>query len=119
MIRAFRVLARARFLRGTPFDPFGHSAERRAERRLIRDYEALIEEILGALDADRLEAALALAALPDEIRGFGPIKAAAIAQARSAQGGAARALPAGSAARDQDRGRLRPLGEREPCSRPA
>jgi indolepyruvate ferredoxin oxidoreductase len=81
IIRAFRILARARFLRGTPFDPFGHSAERRAERQLIRDYEALIEEILGALDGDRLEAALALAALPDEVRGFGPIKAAAIAQA--------------------------------------
>jgi indolepyruvate ferredoxin oxidoreductase len=83
MIRAFRVLARARFLRGTPFDPFGHSAERRAERRLIRDYEALVEEILGALDADRLAAALALAALPDQIRGFGPIKAAAIAEAQA------------------------------------
>ena len=83
MIRAFRASQRARFLRGTPFDPFGHSAERRAERRLIRDYEALIEEILGALDADRLAAALALAALPDEIRGFGTIKAAAIAQAEA------------------------------------
>ena len=83
MIQAFRILARARFLRGTPFDPFGYSAERRAERRLIRDYEALVEEILGALDADRLEAAVALATLPDEIRGFGPIKAAAIAQAEA------------------------------------
>ena len=76
-------LASLDVLRGTPFDPFGHSAERRAERQLIRDYEGLVEEILGALDADRLEAAVALASLPDEIRGFGPIKAAAIAQAEA------------------------------------
>jgi indolepyruvate ferredoxin oxidoreductase len=82
MFGAFRILARLRFLRGTPFDPFGYSEERRTERRLIRDYEALIAEILAALDRERLEAAIALAALPDEIRGFGPIKTAAIAQAQ-------------------------------------
>ena len=83
MLKAFRILARLRFLRGTPFDPFGYSEERRAERRLIKDYEALIGEILGALDRERLESALALAALPDEIRGFGPVKAAAIAEAKA------------------------------------
>jgi indolepyruvate ferredoxin oxidoreductase len=83
MLRAFGLLARFCFLRGTPLDPFGHSRERRAERRLIRDYEALIAEILATLDAGRLESAVALAALPDEIRGFGPVKAAAIAQAQA------------------------------------
>jgi indolepyruvate ferredoxin oxidoreductase len=82
MLRVFGLLARLRFLRGTPLDPFGYSEERRAERRLIREYEALIAEILGTLDRDRLEDAIALASLPDEIRGFGPVKAAAIAQAR-------------------------------------
>jgi indolepyruvate ferredoxin oxidoreductase len=81
--RAFGLLAWLRFLRGTPFDPFGYSEERRAERRLIREYEALIAAILQALDRDRLEAAIALASLPDEIRGFGPVKAAAIAQAQA------------------------------------
>ena len=82
MLSAFRLLARLRFLRGTPFDPFGYSAERREERRLIKDYEALIEEILKGLDRARLADAIALAALPDEIRGFGPVKAAAIRAAR-------------------------------------
>jgi len=82
MLSAFRPLARLRFLRGTPFDPFGYSVERREERRLIRDYEALIEEVLQGLDRERLADAIALAALPDQIRGFGPVKAAAIAAAR-------------------------------------
>ena len=83
MLRVFRLLAKFRFLRGTPLDPFGYSEERRAERRLIKEYEALIAEILRGLDRGRLEAAIALASLPDEIRGFGPIKAAAIAQAQA------------------------------------
>jgi indolepyruvate ferredoxin oxidoreductase len=82
MLNAFRLLARARFLRGTALDPFGHSAERREERRLIGEYEALIATILAGLDRERLADAVALAALPDHIRGFGPVKAAAIAQAR-------------------------------------
>jgi indolepyruvate ferredoxin oxidoreductase len=82
MLSAFRLLAALRFLRGTPLDPFGYSAERREERRLIGDYEALIEEVLKGLDRDRLADAIALAALPDQIRGFGPVKAAATASAR-------------------------------------
>jgi indolepyruvate ferredoxin oxidoreductase len=82
MLSAFRPLARLRFLRGTPLDPFGYSAERREERRLIGDYEALIEEVLKGLDRARLADAVALAGLPDQIRGFGPVKAAAIAAAR-------------------------------------
>jgi indolepyruvate ferredoxin oxidoreductase len=86
MLGAFRLLARLRFLRGTALDPFGYSAERREERRLIGEYEALIEEILAGLDRERLPSAIALASLPDEIRGFGPIKAAAIEKARARQG---------------------------------
>jgi indolepyruvate ferredoxin oxidoreductase len=97
MFRVFGLLARFRFLRGTPLDPFGYGEERRAERRLIRDYETLIAEILGALDQDRLESAIALASLPDEIRGFGPVKAAAIEQARARQGALLEQFRQGSA----------------------
>jgi indolepyruvate ferredoxin oxidoreductase len=82
LLGAFRLLAQLRFLRGTVLDPLGYSAERRAERQLIIDYEALVEEILAGLDRERLGSALALASLPDEIRGFGPVKAAAIETAR-------------------------------------
>jgi len=75
--RVFRVLARMRALRGTRFDPFGYTSERRAERALIRQYEADMEAVLttgkGAGDA-----ALDLARLPLRIRGFGPVKAAAM-----------------------------------------
>ncbi|GIX31333.1 MAG: indolepyruvate ferredoxin oxidoreductase [Porticoccaceae bacterium] len=79
----FRLLARLRFLRGTPFDPFGWSRERRTERRLIEEYQALVEEILPRLTADNLDAACALAASAQRIAGFGPVKEAAIAAWRA------------------------------------
>jgi indolepyruvate ferredoxin oxidoreductase len=78
----FRVLKRLRFLRGGFFDPFARSADRKAERALIAEYEALIEEIVPTLRPDNHALAVALAALPDQIRGYGPIKAAAIEDAR-------------------------------------
>ncbi|ALG73094.1 pyruvate ferredoxin oxidoreductase [Azospirillum thiophilum] len=70
----FRGLAACKRLRGTAFDPFGHTAERRMERALIARYEATVAEIAERLTADRLAAAVELAALPQEIRGFGPVK---------------------------------------------
>ncbi len=73
-----RLLARLKALRGTPFDPFGYSAERRTERQLIADYEALIDELLAGLGPENHGLAVTLAALPEEIRGFGPVKAEAI-----------------------------------------
>ncbi|MGR3716749.1 MAG: indolepyruvate ferredoxin oxidoreductase family protein, partial [Thermohalobaculum sp.] len=76
MGRAFRILARFKVLRGTPFDPFGRSAERRMERQMIRDYEALIGEILGKLDAANAANATELARLPLQVRGFGHVKQA-------------------------------------------
>ena len=65
-------------LRGTPFDVFGYAAERRTERDLIAWYEAQIDVLLGRLDARRLPAILAIAGAPMEIRGYGPVKDAAI-----------------------------------------
>jgi indolepyruvate ferredoxin oxidoreductase len=61
-------------LRGTAFDVFGYSAERRTERALVGEYRALVDELLAALSAERLADAVALAALPDEIRGYGHVK---------------------------------------------
>jgi indolepyruvate ferredoxin oxidoreductase len=82
ILPVFRILKRFRFLRGTPFDPFSYSADRKAERQLIAEYETLIAEVVPALRADNHAVAVELAALPDQIRGYGPIKAAAIEKAR-------------------------------------
>ncbi len=74
MLTAMRYLARCRRLRGTPFDPFGYSAERRLERRLIAEYEAVLDEVLRQLSSANHEIALELARLPEQIRGFGHVK---------------------------------------------
>jgi indolepyruvate ferredoxin oxidoreductase len=76
----FSLLARFKILRGSAFDPFGYSAERRDERRLAFDYISMIDDLCQRLDAASLGRATELAALPLEIRGFGPVKAAAIAR---------------------------------------
>ncbi len=74
----FRGLAKLKFLRGTMFDPFGYSAERKAERALIKEYEVAMAEILQAVSADTAELAQKIAELPLQIRGFGPVKMASI-----------------------------------------
>jgi indolepyruvate ferredoxin oxidoreductase len=75
MLPLFRLLAKLKFLRGTPFDPFGYSAERRTERALIRAYEAMLDELLDRLAPDNHHVAVALASIPEKIRGFGHVKA--------------------------------------------
>jgi indolepyruvate ferredoxin oxidoreductase len=75
LLPVFGVLARLRFLRGTPFDPFGYAAERRLERRLIADYERLVEELLAVLTPERHALAVELASLPEQLRGYGHVKA--------------------------------------------
>jgi indolepyruvate ferredoxin oxidoreductase len=74
MMKAFRVLSKMRFLRGTPFDPFGHSKERRMERAMIKAYRETIVSLLPRLDLGNLDTVVALANLPDDIRGYGHIK---------------------------------------------
>jgi indolepyruvate ferredoxin oxidoreductase len=74
MARAFRILAWFKFLRGTPLDPFGRSAERRMERQMIRDYETLISDLLGSFNAANAAAVIELARLPLKVRGFGHVK---------------------------------------------
>ena len=81
MARMFPLLARMKRLRGTPFDPFGYSPERRMERKMIKQYEADMRLVLGGLSAGSLDAAVALAELPLQVRGFGPVKEANYATA--------------------------------------
>lgn len=78
MLKAFRLLARLKGLRGTPFDLFGYAKERRMERRLIADYEQMLAQLLPALSAANYDAAVALAELPEEVRGFGHVKEAGV-----------------------------------------
>ncbi len=83
MMPAFGVLAPLKFLRGTPLDPFGRTEERRTERALIGEYETLIDEVLHRLAPDNAEVAIELARIPEHIRGFGPVKARHLADARA------------------------------------
>jgi indolepyruvate ferredoxin oxidoreductase len=74
MLRSFRLLTRLKRLRGTPLDPFGYTKDRRIERRLIGDYEALLDEILRDLTPETHATAVELASIPERVRGFGPVK---------------------------------------------
>ena len=79
---AFRVLAKLRFLRGSFFDVFGYTAERKMERQMIPDYEATLRHLIGKLDADNYDLAVEIAEVPDSIRGYGHIKEEAVEAAR-------------------------------------
>ena len=76
MRTAFAVLAKGKGLRGSALDPFGHTAERRAERRLIEDYIGLVKgDLLPALTAANLDRAVAVAEAAQAIKGYGHVKA--------------------------------------------
>jgi indolepyruvate ferredoxin oxidoreductase len=74
MLSAFKVLAKARFLRGSVLDPFGYTAERRHERKAVEDYMTSMRQIVGVLDLQRLATAIELARLPQTVRGYGHVK---------------------------------------------
>ena len=74
MFNVFRVLASLKGLRGTPFDLFGYQKDRRIERQLILDYEELIKLVAAKLSPTTHTTAVALAQLPQDVRGFGPVK---------------------------------------------
>ena len=76
-----KVLTKFKGLRGTPLDIFGYSGERRMERALIRQYEADMKDFLRHEDPETMDALIALARLPLDIRGFGPVKMANEAKA--------------------------------------
>ncbi len=83
MLRLMPFVASLRGMRGGWLDPFGHSAERRMERRLLADYEADIETMLSGLDAATLVRAADLAGWPDKVRGFGHVKEASVETAEA------------------------------------
>ncbi len=82
MMTGFKLLARLKGLRGTTFDLFGYSEERRRERALLKDYESLLEEIAGNLTQANHPTAVQLASLPEKIRGYGHIKERNIANVK-------------------------------------
>jgi indolepyruvate ferredoxin oxidoreductase len=81
LVRVLRWLARLRRLRGSWLDPFGHTNERRMERRLLADYQATLAQIRERLSPENHHLAVALARFPEKIRGYGHVKAAAILSA--------------------------------------
>jgi indolepyruvate ferredoxin oxidoreductase len=83
MLTGFRLLAKLKFLRGTAWDPFGRSAERRRERELIAEYEAVIDELLAGLTPANHAVAVEIASIPEHIRGFGHVKERHISDAKS------------------------------------
>ncbi|MDO9435727.1 indolepyruvate ferredoxin oxidoreductase family protein [Hydrogenophaga sp.] len=82
----FPLLARLKFLRGTVVDPFGRSEERHMERGLIDEYRRLIEREMTQLSDASLDRALAIARVPESIRGYGHVKAASVVAARARWG---------------------------------
>ena len=83
MMSAFKILARLKGLRGTPFDPFSRLKERQIERRLIVEFELLIDEILTSLTAKNYDIACELAKTSQSIRGFGHVKDKSITEAKA------------------------------------
>ena len=74
ILPVFRVMARFKFLRGTPFNPFGYRAHRKLERELVRAYERDIEEVLEKLTPEAHATGVQLASLPEQVRGFDMVK---------------------------------------------
>jgi indolepyruvate ferredoxin oxidoreductase len=74
MMGAFGVLAKLKGLRGTPFDVFGYTAERKTERALIKQYRDTVAALLPKLSGDNLAQAVAIASIPEDIRGYGHVK---------------------------------------------
>jgi len=74
MLKAFGGLSRLKGLRGTAFDIFGYTEERRSERRMIEDYIRVIDDILPVAQGEDKTLALQIAELPDMVRGYGHVK---------------------------------------------
>jgi indolepyruvate ferredoxin oxidoreductase len=82
MFKAFPLLAKLKFLRGTAFDLFGRTAERRTERALIEEYFALVETLCSGLSGDNHHLAVQIASIPEKIRGYGHVKARHLNEAK-------------------------------------
>lgn len=85
VFKLFRVLAPMKILRGTPVDVFGYTQERKTERALIREYFAMLDDIMSSMKDNDYQRAVELARLPEQIRGFGHVKQANVEKARERQ----------------------------------
>ena len=83
MMRAMRMLTKLKGLRGGVLDIFGKTEERRMERRILAEYETLLDEIAGALSPENHATALSLLTLPEKIRGYGPVKEKFVKEAKT------------------------------------
>ena len=103
MLVAFRLLAKLKGLRGTWMDVFGYTAERRAERALIVEYRETVLGMLGKLSRGSLEKAVEVAGVPEEIRGYGHVKEAALLRAEAVRARLLGELDAAAAGTDGSR----------------
>ncbi|HTH78099.1 MAG TPA: DUF6537 domain-containing protein, partial [Ramlibacter sp.] len=78
----FKAMAKLKGLRGTAFDFFGRTEERRTERALIGEYRTAIQQLLGSLTPENHALAVEIARIPEQIKGFGHVKERNIAAAR-------------------------------------
>lgn len=92
IMTAFRVLARFKFLRGTKLDVFGYSADRKNDRQLINDYEKTVDELISGLTSQNHEIAVAIASMPEHIRGYGHVRDQHIEKAKDQQAAMLRAF---------------------------
>ncbi len=83
MLTAFKLLAKMKGLRGTAFDIFGKTEERKMERALIGEYRASIEKLLPTLNATNAATAVEIARIPEQIKGFGHVKERNVVAARA------------------------------------
>jgi indolepyruvate ferredoxin oxidoreductase len=97
MKRAFAVLARFKFLRGTAFDPFGRTHERQRERALIGEYRSVIDELLATLTPKNIGLAAEIASIPEGIRGYGHVKLRHLKAAKQSEAELLEAYRAGKA----------------------
>ena len=110
MLKVFAILAKGRKLRGTMFDPFGYTAERRMERRLIDEQEALITSLLTGLTADNFAATLDVVLAPQAIKGYGHVKEANFERFEERQAELLAALKAGKRVRSETISLVAPVG---------
>jgi indolepyruvate ferredoxin oxidoreductase len=82
MLTGFKVLKHFKWLRGTALDVFGYTEERRIERALIAQYRTSVDAMLGQLNAGNHALAVEMARIPEQIKGFGHVKARHLAAAR-------------------------------------
>jgi indolepyruvate ferredoxin oxidoreductase len=101
MMKAFGVLAKFKGLRGTALDIFGYTAERKMERALIAEYRQTVAGLLGKLTDANLAQAVAIASIPEDIRGYGHVKERHLKAAKAKEAGLIAAYHAGQPASHQ------------------